>query len=155
MDLPRAVGVVLALVFFAFGAACGGGPGTPATGPLAIYAGEWNEDNGAVVGTLVLEGRCVYLDQPAQTAAAVDGGEIRVAAQRWFLLFGAEGTAWDAEPPAVRIGRREYRVGTVVRFGGGVFSERSSPGDFAQLNWRVPPDPSCDVGDTWIVARPD
>ncbi len=106
--------------------------------PLALYAGEWNEDDALVRGTLVQEGPCLYVES-----------SIIGSPGRWLVAFGVEGTSWNEAERAVSIPGAEYRVGEEVRIGG---SGSGVPA--GSIEWAVPPAESCDTTIIWVAARP-
>ncbi|MBI5947659.1 MAG: hypothetical protein HY875_05950 [Chloroflexi bacterium] len=128
-------GLLLALIV----AGCGGDDSqdTLPTGPLAIYAGEWNGDDALAEGILVLEGKCLYLE--SSTAGTLT---------RFLVAFAADGTSWSEAERAVTIPGATYRVGTLVGLGG---SEAITG---RTMEWVVPPAESCDQTHIWGAGRP-
>lgn len=110
------------------------------TGPLALYPGEWSEDDAGLTGTLTREGDCLYVDY--------DDGLIHI---RPLVTFSARGTSWDEEEQSVRTSGASLRVGDEVALGGGL---REGSGA-ADMEWAVPPDSSCDTTAIWISGKPD
>ena len=106
------------------------------TGPLALYNGEWSGDDAAMGGTLVIDERCLYVEN-------TDPG----GTKRWLVAFGNRGTSWDEESHSVHLPWGTFRNGDQIQFGGG------EGGDPASLNWAVPPDPSCDMTRWWVAGR--
>lgn len=111
------------------------------TGPLAIYAGEWNGDDALLVGTLALQGRCLYIVDPVGYSPAPAGRPL-------LLAFGI-GTAWDAKSETVSYGGRELRVGEVVQVGGSAVRKSA-----VSTQWLVPPAPECESDLIWFVGEP-
>ena len=109
------------------------------TGPLAIYGGEWNGDDALLVGTLALQGRCLYIVDPAGSSPA--------PAARPMLLAFAIGTGWDGKSETVRYADRELRVGEVVQVGGSAVRMSA-----VSTQWLVPPAPECESELIWFVA---
>ncbi|MBI5946755.1 MAG: hypothetical protein HY875_01290 [Chloroflexi bacterium] len=124
---------VIAVVALWAESACGG---KEPPVPLALYAGEWNEDDARLDGTFVQDGPCLYVDSTN-------------APGRWFVAFGVEGTSWDEDERAVSIPGATYRVGAEARVGGG---ESGVPA--GSIGWAIPPAESCDTGMIWMAARP-
>ncbi len=134
MAVVSALAVALLVAFWIANACSGNEPPVP----LALYAGEWNEDDARLDGTFVQEGPCLYVE------SSIPGSP-----GRWLVAFAVEGTSWGETDRAVRIPGAEYRVGTSVRLGG-------SGGGFpaGSIEWVVPPAESCDTTMIWAAARP-
>jgi hypothetical protein len=109
------------------------------TGPLAIYGGEWNGDDALLVGTLALQGRCLYIVDPAGSSPAP-------AARPLLLAFGI-GTGRDGQSETVSYADRELRVGEVVQAGGSAGGRRE-----VSMRWLVSPAPECERELIWFVA---
>ncbi len=121
--------ILLAILAAAALAGCGDSA-PPETGPLAIYDGEWNQDDGRLDGVVHLDGECFVLDS----------GE-----RRFLLAFAQSGTAWDDAAQTVRTNGREFVVGSAAEVGGGGGTPAS------EIDWLVPPHDSCRALPVWFV----
>jgi hypothetical protein len=108
---------------------------------LILYGGEPNADDADWHGFLVLEGNCLYVDweNPHDADDAPDA--------RMLVAFPSRNTSWDETRQAVKYGGTTLRVGEWVDIGGsGLF------GPAEEFDWAVPPDPSCDTTEVWLVG---
>ena len=105
----------------------------PRSEPFGIYGQDWNQDLARLVGRLELRDGCLV---------------VRVAEDVVALGFGREGTSWDAARGEVHIDNQSFRVGEVIRFGGG------SPGPANEVDWLEPPPESCAGLPVFFVRRP-
>lgn len=111
------------------------------TGPLSIYGGGWNGDDGLLAGTLALRGPCLYIIDPVGYSPAPSG--------RPLLLAFGRGAAWDSASETVSYAGRELRVGEVVQVGGSAVKKST-----ASTQWLVPPAPECESDVIWFVGEP-
>ena len=109
------------------GIACAAGQ---ADSPLALYSGQWNEDDALLTGTLAREAECLYI---------VDSRGVK-----WLPAFAARGTSWNEAEESVTYVGKTIRVGDQVKVGG------SSP--LAVEIWAAPPEGSCDSTRIWLVS---
>jgi hypothetical protein len=100
--------------------------------PLALHAGEPNEDDSQLVGFFFREGPCLYVD---------DGRT------RWLPVFASTGTTWDGDEETVTTGELSYAAGTDVVMGG------SGPGPGAPVNWSREPAPECEWDMAFLVSQ--
>ena len=106
------------------------------TGPLVLYPGEWNGDDAALQGRLVLEASCLYID---------DESDPTRPPRRYLPAFSDDGASWDPTEQVVKFPGRTLKVGSVVRVGG------SEAGRFSGFS--VPPSPECRAdGGFWLVG---
>ncbi|WP_322795112.1 hypothetical protein [Tepidiforma sp.] len=108
------------------------------TGPLAIYGGR-NDGDALLIGTLVLQGQCLFIIDPVGESPAPSG--------RPVLLAFSIGTGWDAKNQAVTYEGGELRVGEVVQVHGSAARK-----DAAGSEWLVPPHPTCESDVIWYVG---
>ena len=116
---------------------CIGQDETGESGPLALYKGDWSEDQALTEGLVVRDGPCLYLVN--------DGGLL--FSGKALLAFAEGGARWDEEKQAIVADGRRIPVGTTLRLGGGETQGRDG-------RWVVPPKPSCDVSSVWISGPP-
>lgn len=107
------------------------------TGPLVLYGGEPNGDDGDASGTLVREGECIYLVLDHDNDGSQDG--------RMLLAFPDRFIRWDDDRQAIRRGRHLLRTGVRIEVGG---STLSTPA--LAFDWASPPGPSCDSSVVWM-----
>lgn len=105
--------------------------------PLAVYFLEPGAPvpEALLTGTLEIEDRCVYI-QPEDEQR-----------QRYFVLFSSTSTFWDADTNAVLSGGDTLSAfvdGDRVDIGGA-----TSSGSLDDVDWVLPPDPSCDTSVRW------
>ncbi len=105
--------------------------------PLALYAGEWNQDLSALSGEFVQDGPCLYVESSTIGSPG-----------RWLVAFGAAGTSWSETERAVSVPGAEYRVGANVRLGGSGLAAGWS------IEWVAPPAESCDQARIWLAGLP-
>jgi|GEM_PF-4665383 len=131
--------VLLVVGFSAVGwAACGAQGEQTANGPVVIHRGEWNGDDGAARGELVLEDNCLYFIPTSLRPAPIGD-------QRLILAF-ARGAEWDAATQSIHYDGLVLSPGPDAFVGGGPIDEDTLPG------WINPPDPSCEWDGIWYMS---
>jgi hypothetical protein len=110
------------------------------TGPLALYNGEWNRDDGMSGGTIVFDGPCFYVETTSETGSTV----------RTLTALANRGTRWDEEDQTLHVPWGAFAQGDEIELGGGEAFD-----DLSLHDWAVPPDPACDTSRVWIAGRPD
>lgn len=108
------------------------------SGPLVLYGGIPNGDDGLIVGTLALDAGCLYVDAPPSQGRL----------DRFLLVLPTRGTRWEAPAQAVhRSNGKPLVVGQEVSLGGG--GGAPFPGWLDGL--AVPPGATCDQSLVWVT----
>ena len=100
---------------------------------LPRYGGEVNGDDAHFEGTLVLQGRCLYVD---------DGPT------RYFPIFPENSTLYPEDGRLTVLGK-DFEIGGKIEGGG---SDRHNYATL-KLDYVARPDPSCDTSLVWIVGH--
>jgi hypothetical protein len=110
--------------------ACGGSDDPSVVVPR--YLGEPNRDSAALIGRLVVDGKCLFVEAA--------GGS------RLLIGFPDEATKWDDDSQRLTLGDRTFAVGDEVMFGGS-----AATGDpLKLLRWATEPSPDCTAEQFWI-----
>jgi hypothetical protein len=134
------IGATLVVAIALLQGDCGDGDSTVLdTGPLALYDGVPSGNDGDMHGILVREGECLFIDWAGDTVSA---------GFRILVVFAASATRWNEDDQAVEFDGHTLQVGTEVELGGG-----GIPLDIWEVEWVVPPDPTCDTDEgVWVAG---
>ena len=96
------------------------------------YLGEPNRDSAALIGRLVVEGKCLFVEAA--------GGS------RLLIGFPDEATKWDDDEQRLTLGDRTFAVGDEVMFGGSA----ATKDPLNLLRWATEPSPDRTAEQFWI-----